>query len=62
MANEFSTSTLLCRADKHMLRVTHRRAWPRFWAKMSYLRCFCCDLKMGPLPSGPEAHRLGRHL
>ena len=51
MANELSPNGLLGRADKHRLCVTHRRDWPRFWTQLSYLRCLCRDLKIGPLPS-----------
>jgi hypothetical protein len=43
-------NTSLCRADKHVLMVVHKRQWRRWGRKMSYLRCFCCELEVGPLP------------
>jgi hypothetical protein len=49
MSRQFSNGRLLCRADRHVLVVvSQRRPW-RFWTKVSFLQCLCCDLKLGPL-------------
>jgi hypothetical protein len=53
MSRQFSNGRLLCRADRHVLVVvSQRRPW-RFWTKVSFLQCLCCDLKLGPLRSRP---------
>jgi hypothetical protein len=61
MSSEFSVNPSQCQADKHVLVVVHGRRWLVVGKELSYLRCCCCDLRLGPLATnssnGPSLSR-----